>query len=123
MKTQQIQLVQEKLKTILPPPLCDHFVLANIDKETLTLHTDSSAWAARLRFKTPDILSFARQLHDIDHPASIRIKVVPSAGQPGPAKRTISLSSKSAQLIRETAATITDPHLRDALMRLSQGKS
>ena len=46
-RSTELQIFQEKLKAKLPSPLCDHFILANIDKTTLTLHTDSPAWAAR----------------------------------------------------------------------------
>ncbi|MFT5132029.1 MAG: hypothetical protein ACI9SC_000492 [Gammaproteobacteria bacterium] len=122
--TAQLQVYQEKLKTTLPPPLCDHFILANIDADSLTLHTDSSAWAARLRFKTLDILSTVRELCKVDYPHTLRIKVVLPANKPiKPKKRTLKLSSKNAQLIQDTANSITDPVLRDALLRLSQHNS
>ncbi len=119
----KIQVFQEKIKAILPPPLCDHYILANIDKNTVTLHTDNSAWAARLRFKTPDILNCVQALCDVDPPQTIRIKVVPPVSQPAHPKRKLNLSSKNAQLIRDTAQSITDSALRDALIRLSQRKS
>ena len=115
-----IQVIQEKIKATLPPPLCDHFIIANIDALTLTLHTDNSAWAARLRFKTPDILGCVQKLRDQDCPQTIRIKVVPPDIQPARPKRKLHLSSKNAQLIRDTANSITDPVLRDALTKLSQ---
>lgn len=115
--------LQNKLKTKLPSPVCDHFILANINEDTLTLHTDSSAWAARLRFLTPDILSAARQLCRLPPPQTIRIKVVPPTIETTTIKRSINLSSKNAQLILETANTIADPVLRAALTRLAQSKS
>ncbi len=119
----EIRVFQEKLKTILPPPLDDHCTLANLDNNTLTLHTDSSAWAARLRFKTPDILGCIQEAGDADPPKSIRIKVVPPVSQLVKPKRTMNLSEKNAQLIHDTAGSIADPVLRDALLRLAQDKS
>lgn len=118
-----LRMFQDELKTKLPSPLCDHFILANISEDTLTLHTDSPAWAARLRFITPDILKYVRQLRRPRPPHTIRIKVVPPASQSTSLKRTINLSRKNAQLIRDTANSISDPVLRAALTRLSQNKS
>jgi hypothetical protein len=115
-----VRILQEKIKAKLPPPLSDHFIIANIDAKTLTLHTDNSAWAARLRFKTPDILSCVQKLHDQDCPQTIRIKVVPAEIHAAKPKRKLHLSNENAQLIRETANSITDPVLRDALIKLSQ---
>lgn len=119
----ELRAFQEELKTKLPSPLCDHFILANISEDTLTLHTDSPAWAARLRFLTPDILNHARQLRRLHPPRTIRIKIVPPVSQPASLKRTINLSRKNAKLIRDTANSISDPVLRAALTRLSQNKS
>ena len=118
----QLQYYHEQIKSILPPPLEDHFKLANVDKNYLTLHTDSPAWAARLRFKTPDILKRIQALCDTNPPKSIRIKVIPPAStskKPGPKPK---LSDANANLIHKTAETIKDPKLRDALYRLSKNR-
>jgi hypothetical protein len=122
-RSSELQVFQEILKAKLPPPLCDHFILANINKTTLTVHTDSPAWAARLRFLTPDILSDAGKLCSPYSPKTIRIKVVLPAVQSKKTNRTINLSRKNAQLILDTANSITDSVLRDALIRLSRNKS
>jgi len=118
--TNAVRILQEKIKATLLPPLSDHFIIANIDAKTLTLHTDNSGWAARLRFKTPDILNCVQKLHDQDCPQTIRIKVVPAEIRAAKPKRKLHLSNENAQLIRETANSITDPVLRDALIKLSQ---
>jgi hypothetical protein len=118
-----IQMYQDKLKAILPTPLCDHFILANIDEHSATLHTDNSAWAARLRFKIPEILDCIRKLCDVDPSYSIRIKVIPPENKVTLPESTLYLSDENAQLIRDTASSITDPVLRDALIRLSRHKS
>jgi hypothetical protein len=122
-RASELRVFQDKLKAKLSPPLCDHFILANIDDNTLTIHTDSSAWAARLRFKTPDILSHIQELCGANSPLTIRIKVAPPAHQNKTALRTIKLSNKNAQLIQDAANSITDPVLRGALLKLAQGKS
>ncbi len=122
-RANELQLIHEKIKTILPSPLCDHCVLANVDKNRLTLHTDSSAWAARLRFKTPEILSCLKSLFNTNPPKTIRIRVVPPVNLSPQPKRKLHLSDKNAQLILDTANLIKDPELREALVRLSGHKS
>ena len=119
-RTAELQVIYQKLKAILPPPLCDHFILANIDKNTVTLHADSSAWAARLRFKTPEILACIQEHWQFAPPKSIRTRVVHRTTQTTPTKRSVHLSAKNARLIRDTANSISDPVLRDALLRLSR---
>jgi len=122
LRSSELRILHEKLKAKLLPPLCDHFILANIDRNILTVHTDSPAWAARLRFKTADILCHARKLCAPNCPHTIRIKVVPPVSLPKTAKRTITLSSDNARLILDTANSISDPVLRTALIRLSRHK-
>jgi hypothetical protein len=119
----ELKIFQEKLKAKLPPPLRDHFTLANINESTLTIHTDSPAWAARFRFLTSDILNHAQQLCGSNAPTTIRIKVLLPVNQSPIIKQAIKLSNKNSKLILETANSITDPVLKDALKRLSQNKS
>ncbi len=115
-----LQLIHEKIQSILPPPLGDHFTLANVNQNCLTLHTDSPAWAARLRFKTAEILNIIKPLCDTSPPKSIRIKVVlPSVVSTKPRRRQ-KMSDTNAKLILDTANSIKDPILRDALSRLSK---
>ncbi len=119
----ELRVFQKKLKAKLPPPLCDQFVLANIDGDTLTLHTDSAAWAARLRFLTPNILQSVRELCGTNSPQTIRIRVVPPVSQSPSLKRPMHLSSENVQLIKDTAISITDPVLKASLNKLAHGKS
>ena len=119
----ELKTLQEKLKAKLPPPLREHFTLANINESTLTIHTDSPAWAARFRFLTADILNHAQQLCSSNSPTTIRIKVVLPVNQSAKNRRSIKLTNKNSKLILEAANSITDPVLKDALKRLSQNKS
>ena len=116
----QLQYYHERIKSILPPPLEDHFTLANVDKNYLTLHTDSPAWAARLRFKTPDILKCIQDSCDTNPPKSIRIKVILPTSTVKKTGSKPKLSAANAQLIHKTADSIKDPKLRNALYRLSK---
>ncbi len=117
-----LQAIQDKLQATLPPPLSDNFVIANISKDTIVLHTQSPAWASKLRFNTPLILECIKEFYDAAPPKSLRIKVVPGSPQPATPKRKLSISSKNAQLIKSTAESIKDSHLRESLLRLSRPK-
>ena len=115
-----LKTIQDKLQTTLPPPLSDNFIVANVSKDTLVLHTQSPAWASKLRFNTPLILECIKQFYDATPPKSLRIKVVPESPQHAPPTRKISISSGNAQLIKSTAESITDSRLREALLKLSR---
>lgn len=114
-----ISNLQRKLCADLGPPLSDHLRVANFNNETLILYTDSPAWAARLRFKIPDILKCAQAISGSNKLRTIRIKVDIPPSDSNETKKRISLSTQTAELIRQTAATITDDSLRSILQRLS----
>ena len=117
-----LQAIQDKLQTTLPPPLSDNFIIANVSKDTLVLHTQSPAWAAKLRFNTPLILDSVKEFYDTVPPKSLRIKVVPDSPQQAQVqtKRKIGISKTNSQLIKSTAESIKDSSLRESLLKLSR---
>ena len=48
--------IEEILKASLPNPLKQHCYVANWRDKTLVIRTDSSLWATKLRYKTPELL-------------------------------------------------------------------
>ena len=122
-RTAQISTLQRKLRMEIVSPLSKHLIVANFTKKTLTIHADSPAWAARLRFQIPDILRIARETCNLTELHSIRVKVVITENDVKTPKRKISLSDKSIQLIRKTAELTSDSTLRSSLFRLSKNKS
>lgn len=114
--------LQKKLKSALPSPLNDNVTVASLNKQTLTVHTSSAAWAARLRFKTPDMLA-ALKREKIEPPVkTIRIKVHPPDASRPKSVEKLSLSPETSQLLREVADSISDPELRESLLRLSRNR-
>ena len=115
--------LQRKLVDHLGPPLDQHCRIANYADTTLTLHTDSPAWAAKLRFVTPDILNYMRShcsLHDI---RTVRIRVsLPDTG-PAPVPRRLKLSQEAADHLRAVALSMTDEGLHQSLLKLSEHRN
>lgn len=109
----KINGLQIKLLEHLDSPLDKHVVVADYRQKTLVLHTDSAAWAAKLRYNTPGILAAFKG--DLPGIRTIRIKVAPT-DTPGRASRhTAKVSPDTAGGIREVADQIEDTALRSAL--------
>jgi hypothetical protein len=112
--------LQKRLRTTLPSPLNDHVTVANCKKGTLIIYTDSAAWAARLRFRVPEMLKSINEAPQEIPLQAIRIKVrPPDAKQLLPADK-LSISDDTARLLQRMAETISDPDLRASLLRLSR---
>lgn len=125
-KAKHLAALQEAILPLLDPTVKKHCQAANVNDDTLVILTANGSAATQLRFQTPDLL---KQFQG--HPAlaqfkHIQIKVrpplAPSQKLPAntPARKMQPLSVKSAQMIRETAATIDDPELRAAMLNMAE---
>lgn len=119
-KAQTIQQIGKELNAELNPSLRGHCTLANINQDVATLITPSSAWATRLRYNIPEIISILRDKLGQKNLKTIRIKIVPTTSNfpvstiPKPV-----LSKFSADVIQQTALSIDDENLRNVLLKLS----
>ncbi|MCZ6771320.1 MAG: DUF721 domain-containing protein [Proteobacteria bacterium] len=111
--------LDDRLKMHVPTPLSKHIRLATIRDGLMVVHADSSAWAAQLRFKTPEILE--QLTHDplFEPIRSIRIRSVSETAPQAPIRSRPSISSKTAAALKAQASSIADSAVRDALMRLA----
>ena len=118
-----LKSLDNKLKNCLEPDLQDHFELANINKNTVILIADSSAWATRLRYSIPDILKIFNDQLDQQNIKTIRIKI----------KKTLSnsvnstykppvLSKSTAKFLNDTANSFNDTELKQCIKKLSRNK-
>ncbi|TQV89839.1 DUF721 domain-containing protein [Aliikangiella coralliicola] len=57
----KIQTLNNTLQSKLNATLSKHCRVVNLRKNTLVIATDSAAWANKIRFQTPDLLSFFRE--------------------------------------------------------------
>ncbi len=120
-QAQRLQEFTQTLAEILPPSVGEHCRVGSVASDTVILVTDSPAWSTRLRFYTPEILAHFRQRLGLEL-RSVRIRVhSPEAPReaPHPVSRRLILSPHSAEIIKQTALGISDPDLRQALLRLA----
>lgn len=109
----KINGLQIKLGEYLGKPLAAHVAVADYRQNTLVLHTDSAAWAAKLRYGTPGILAAFKG--DLPGIRTVRIKVVPSGMLMRIPRRAVKVSAGTAEGIRQAADQIADTALRSTL--------
>ena len=122
-----ISALNEKLHSHLAPSLSSHYSVANYSAETLIVNADTSAWASKLRNYIPDILDYARHECGLSKLISVRIKVSPNQDNTSQSNlpstglsRKASLSRKSAEFIENVATSMTDPALRESILKISK---
>lgn len=105
-----------------------HCRVANFSGDTLVLNTDTSAWAARLRFSAPDLLEQLRRHRPLASLRRIHFRVgkqaFASPNDPGangtrPVKPLRELSDSARTLIGQLADGVRDEEIRAALKRLA----
>ena len=113
--------VTKILRGALGNPLAEHCQAANLDGTTLVISTDSSAWAAQLRYRLTTLLSQLQDRSDLPAIEQLRIRVLPgNVAPPAPAARRLAISSEAAAVISHVAENTTDPQLQAALRRLAR---
>ncbi len=110
-------------QSCLPTPLQGHCKAVNVRGKTLILQTESSAWASRLRFYIPAMLSTLTH-HRCNYIKEIHMRIKPVSAQSLANKRhKMNISSQSAILIASLAETTPYNQLRQSLLRLASRES
>ena len=119
-------VLDELLQYLLADDLAAHCKVINLNNDCLMVEVDSAAWATRLHYGELELL---QQLQS--HPQGrclqrIKCCVRPAhqhheVKQGGGGTVATTLSEQSAQMIKETADSVTSEELKAALMRLSAG--
>jgi hypothetical protein len=112
--------LQSLIRSNINQPESDHIYLASVSQETVILYTDSPAWAAKLRFRTQQLIDIMRNYLEFPHINTIRIKVSPVLNKGENLIKIAGLSQKTAKLLEETAQNMDDQELKSALLRLSK---
>ncbi|MGB6975927.1 MAG: DciA family protein [Gammaproteobacteria bacterium] len=108
-------------QSLLPPHLQQRSHIANFTKGTLSIAVDSAQWATELRYSKLTLLQQLQATPFGTELQQIRIYVSPPVVTPTLTyHHKPKLSPSSAQLINETAASITDVKLKSALLRLAK---
>lgn len=104
------------VRQCLPADLAKHCAAAQLREGTLVLHTDSPAWATRLRYLAPQLVSVLAD----EYPAlrEIKIRLLIEQVAPTPAKNAPWRSDRAAQIVHTSAGYAKPGPLADALHRL-----
>ena len=76
-RARKLLALDKMLHEEIPAPLNEHCRTLNVAGTTLILAADSPAWAARLRFHTPQLVKKLSSYHPFDIRA-VRIRVRPT---------------------------------------------
>lgn len=114
--------IQDKILTILPIELQAHCQLGSLEYGILTLIVPTGAIATNLRFLVPTLLKQLNRLNDLETIQEIKIMVRQDSviEAPGYTRHSAPLTQDNATLIRETAETIQNADLREALLNLTK---
>ena len=116
------------IRSYLPPEFHDHIKVANIRNNSLVLVTDSPVWTTRLRQLSSHILQTLKDNSSklpktqIIHHIQIQTRYQ-AGGKPPPrriAKHRPLLSRNTARRLNQSADSIDDPQLKQALTRLAR---
>ena len=107
-----------QIRQLLPEDLARHLLAARKRDQQLVLHTDSPAWATRLRYSSAHLLDSLRA----DDPSlrGIRVRLMVSRQSPRRRLPPARHSNTAASIIHESALDTKQPALRAALNRLSE---
>lgn len=121
-RTHQLERIDQLLKSTLPVAAHQHIQAVNIADRELVVTSDSPAWSTRLRLHINDILYMLDQYTDYGI-TSIHIRLLrnrnPARSTPTP-KKPILLSKNSSQAIQQAAESVSDPELKNSLLKLSK---
>jgi len=111
-----------QLQKLIPAPLNEHCRILSLQDGVLTLAADSPVWTARLRFHGAQLVKqFSRQPAVTVRTVRVRVRP-PHVHRPQPAAPRLSspCSPANAEVLQQTASTLSDPDLKSALLRLAR---
>lgn len=119
-RAHQLRDLNRSLLSCVPQTLVEHVQLATIRDGCLLLHAEGSAWAAQLRFKTPEILEKLQTHAEFGEVRSVRVRnVVQPRPKLVPTQRR-RMSQATAEVLRNEARCSGDATIRAALERLAR---
>jgi hypothetical protein len=110
--------ILQKIRAALPEELAEHAVHCLLKPGSLIIFTDSSAWAAKLRFHQPTIVAALGDRLTPDA-TKFQVKLLSHLESKAEARSALVPSKKVIENILTTAEATGDPQLKEALTRLS----
>lgn len=108
------------LHDCLDSSLAVHVQAANLRNNRLVIQADSAAWATRLRYLAPQLLSCLRSQPQLAQLVQLEVRIAPQTQVPIVPPRPMRLSASNARLLEATAECTQHAALRAALKRLSR---
>jgi len=111
-----LAIVQE----LLPETTKPHCLNAQLKHDVLIIHTDSSAWAAKLRFQLAALLPALRRQAGYHAATNVVVRVqLPLSPHFKKQSTASKMDQHTAQQIRELASSIRDETLRQTWLKLA----
>lgn len=119
-RAQKLNHLNFILQQVMPPQFSAHCQLANINNQTIIIHTDNASYASLLRFQATTLCKVISE-HTSQNVTKLEVKVKPSfqAIQPNNAN-PISLPTNAATSLSQTADSLDDGPLKTSLQKLAQ---
>jgi len=108
------------VRELLPESSQLHCLSAQLKHDNLVIHTDSSGWAAKLRFQLTTLLPTLRRQAGYHLATTLSVRVQPPQSSRSAKKLAQSrMDQQTAQQIRELACSIRDENLRQRWLNLA----
>jgi len=109
----------QQIKAVLPSNLRDHALHCVLKNKKLILYTDSASWASQLRFYGKAIQSVFEPETSIPFEVQVKVIEMPTNALADPNRKTNNPSQAVADEINKYSQRISDPQLKNALLKLS----
>jgi hypothetical protein len=116
-RARMLEALDRRLRQSLPDALAPHVRLANVRDGRLVFLVTSPVWKAKLRLHA-DALRDAAVAAGLQ-PSGMTVKVATMLPVPPAAASHAPLSPSARETLRAAAETMTDPELRDQLLRMA----
>lgn len=120
-KSHYLKNLNEKLLKHFDPSIAEHCTIANFEKGILVVEIDSAAWGTHFRYSVPELIATLRQEEGLYNLISIKSYIRPNGDKPK-VQKSAHLSNQAATSLRETAASLPEGPLKEAMMRLSDNE-
>lgn len=119
-RVQKLNHLNYILQQVMPPQFSAHCLLANINNQTIIVHTDNATYASLLRFQANTLCKVISE-HTSQNVTKLEVRVKPSFQAIKPNNpNTLSLPGNAAQSISQTADGLDDGPLKIALQKLAK---
>lgn len=117
----QLAQATRLLRECLAPPLAEHASVATIRGTTLVVVVDSPVWAARLRYRSAEILDYFASALESPRLTRLETLVRPPLAETGRASRTAPrrMPRPSPRLVRNLSGSLPSGPLRERVERLA----